>query len=150
MAAVYYFTHTQIRVDPAVPVRDWSLTDEGRARVIRVTNAPWMSHVTRILTSSERRMVETAEIFAVRRHLRMEVNPRFHDSKRPLADFLSVNDLAIATDRFFFRPEESARPGWETAVEAQKRIVAAVEDDLAARTHDAAGELSPGERRLLD
>lgn len=126
MPSVYYFTHTQIRVDPAVPVRDWRLSDEGRARVLRAVNAPWLARVTRLIASSENRTVETARIFAARRSLPVDVRAEIDDSARPLAEFLSIVDLDKALDAFFARPEESARPGWETAADTQRRVAAGI------------------------
>jgi hypothetical protein len=33
MATVFYISHPQVRVDPAVPVSDWGLSEVGRARL---------------------------------------------------------------------------------------------------------------------
>ena len=147
MATAYYFTHTQIRVDPAVPVFDWGLSDEGRARVIRVTGAPWMSKVGRIVSSGEHRAVEAAEIFARRCSLPVEVDMRICDTDRPRAEFLSVVELDKAVDIFFAQPDESARPGWETARDGQRRIAAAIDDRLAAKS-DADDILHVGHGRI--
>lgn len=127
MPTVYYFTHTQIRVEPTVPVKDWRLSDEGRARVLRVVNAPWASRVTRVVASSEYRVIETAHIFAARRDLPVEIVQQLGESARPLFDFLSVVDLDRTVEAFFARPDESPRPGWEPATDAQRRVAAAVD-----------------------
>jgi broad specificity phosphatase PhoE len=134
MATAYYFTHTQIRVDPTTPVPDWCLSDEGRARIIRVTSAPWMTKVGKIIASPERRTVEAADIFARRCGLPVEVNTGIADTDRPRDEYLSVADLDSAVDTFLARPDESARPGWETANDGQKRVAAAVDALLAAKT----------------
>jgi broad specificity phosphatase PhoE len=134
LPTAYYFTHTQIRVDPAVPVRDWHLSDEGRARVLRVVNAPWMSRVTRVITSTEYRVIEVAHIFAERRDLPVEVHAGLDDSARPPVDFLSVVELDRTLNAFFARPETGARPGWEAAADAQRRVAAAIHTLLAAKT----------------
>jgi broad specificity phosphatase PhoE len=127
LPTAYYFTHTQVRVDPTVPVRGWNLSDEGRARLLRVVNAPWVARVTRVVASSEYRTVETAHIFAARRNLPVEVKPEIDDSKRPPSEFLAVMDLDRTVDAFFARPEESARPGWEPAADAQRRVAAGID-----------------------
>lgn len=136
LPSVYYFTHTQIRVDPAVPVRDWHLSDEGRARVLRAVSAPWLARVTRVIASSENRTVETARIFATRRGLPVDVRAEIDDSARPLSEFLSILDLNSALDAFFARPQESARPGWETAAGAQRRVATGIDQLLDQRTED--------------
>ncbi len=147
MPSVYYFTHTQIRVDPAIPVRDWHLSDEGRARVLRAVNTPWMSRVTRVIASSEYRAIETAHMFAARRGLPVDVRPEIDDSARPFDDFLSVVDLDKAVSAFFARPAENARPGWEAAAYAQRRVVAGI-DTVLAETADAGDLLIIGHGRI--
>lgn len=136
MPTAFYFTHTQIRVDPAAPVRNWHLSDEGRARVLRVVNAPWMARVTRVITSSEYRVIETAHILAARRDLPVDIKPELDDTGRPADDFLSVTELERTLDAFFARPEESARPGWEPASDAQRRVACALDAVLDARSED--------------
>lgn len=136
MPAAYYFTHTQLRVDPSIPVRDWHLSDEGRARVLRVAGAPWLQRVTRVITSTEYRVIETAHILAGRRHLPVEIHPQLRDHARPPSEFLSVIELDRSLDAFFARPAESAKPGWETAADAQRRVVTAMDALLRAKTDD--------------
>ncbi len=136
LPTAYYFTHTQIRVDPAIAVRDWHLSDEGRARVLRVVNAPWVSRVSRVIASTEYRVIETAHIFAGRRDLPVEIHPRFDDGARPFFDFLSIVELDRTVDAFFAQPHASARPGWETAADAQRRVAAGIAALLDAKTDD--------------
>ena len=140
MATAYVFTPTQMRVDPAAPVRDWRLSDEGRARVLRVVGAPWVARVTRVVTSTEYSVIETANMFARRLDLPVEFRPELDDSRRPSSAFLPVNEFDRMLDAFFSRPEEGARLGWESAVAAQRRIVAAV-DSLLAAARDDRGDL---------
>jgi broad specificity phosphatase PhoE len=136
LAIAYYFTHTQVRVDPSIPVRDWRLSDEGRARVLRVVRAPWVSRVTRVVASSEYRVIETAHIFAGRRDLPVDVFPKIDDSERPAFECLSVMDLDDTVDAFFARPDESPRPGWESAADAQRRIAAGIDALIDGKSDD--------------
>jgi broad specificity phosphatase PhoE len=136
LSTVYFFTHTQIRVDPAIPVRDWHLSDEGRARLLRVVSTPWVSRVTRVVASSEYRTIETAHIFAARRNLPVEVNSQLDEGARPLFEFLSVMDLDKTVDAFFQKPQESPRPGWETAGDLQRRAVAGIDAMVEAKSDD--------------
>jgi broad specificity phosphatase PhoE len=129
-----------MRVDPTAPVRDWRLSDEGRARVLRVVGAPWVAHVRRIVTSTEYSVIETANVFAKRLDLPVEFRPELDDSRRPSSAFLPVNEFDRMLDAFFARPEEGARPGWESAAEAQRRIIAAV-DILLEASRDARGDV---------
>jgi broad specificity phosphatase PhoE len=140
VATAYVFTPTQMRVDPVAPVRDWRLSDEGRARVLRVVGAPWTAHVKRIVTSTEYSVIETANMFARRLDLPVEFRPELDDSRRPSSAFLPVNEFDRMLDAFFARPEEGARPGWESAAAAQRRAVAAVDSVLEA-SEDERGDL---------
>ena len=147
LSTVYYFTHTQIRVDPAIPVRDWHLSDEGRARVLRVVHAPWLSLVTRVVASTEYRVIETAHIFAGRRDLSVEIHSEIDDGRRPSSEFLSMVDLDETIDAFFARPQESPRPGWESAADAQRRAVAGL-DALLTDSADGSDLLIIGHGRI--
>ena len=147
MPSAYYFTHTQVRVDPATPVGNWRLSDEGRARAMRVAGAPWMARVSRVIASSEYQVIETAHIFAERHHLPVEITPALDDSARPPCDFLSAAEFDRTLDAFFARPQESPRAGWESAVDAQRRIAAAVELLLDGQT-DAGDLLIAGQGRV--
>jgi broad specificity phosphatase PhoE len=57
-----------------------------------------------------------------------------HENDRSATGFLPPPEFEKAADWFFAHPEESFR-GWERALDAQRRIVAAVETIL--KTHDA-------------
>ena len=72
-------------------------------------------------------MIETAHIFAGRHDLPVEIVAQLDETARPFFDFLSVVELDRTVDVFFARPETSARPGWETAADAQRRVVAGID-----------------------
>lgn len=129
-----YITHPQVQIDPSVPVPDWGLSAVGRARAETCARQPWVQHLTRIISSGERKAIETAEILAAAAGLRIEIDPSTHENDRSATGFLEASDFEKAADWFFAHPEESYR-GWERAADAQARIVGAVDAILA--THDA-------------
>ena len=131
MPTAYYFTYTQVRVEPAVSNFAWRLSDEGRARVIGVINAPWMARIGRIATADEDRAVETAGILARRRKLPVTVNPGLRDVGRPGHEYLCASEFQETLAALFARPDRPTRLGWETARHAQERIVAAVSEEVA-------------------
>ena len=47
----YYLTHPQVRIDPEIPVPDWSLSDVGLQRVLSIRDRPWLRTVRRIVSS---------------------------------------------------------------------------------------------------
>ena len=118
----YYLTHPQVRIDPAVPVPDWSLSETGLARARLAAAAPQFSKLVHIASSAERKAVETAEAIAEPRGLPVLSLPLTHENDRSATGFLPPDEFERVADAFFARPEESIR-GWERAVDAQARIV---------------------------
>lgn len=129
-----YITHPQVQIDPAVPVPDWGLSAVGRARAVACAERPWVRQLSRIVSSRERKAVETAEILANAAGVDVEAHEALHENDRSATGFLAPADFERAADWFFAHPQDSYR-GWERAVDAQARIVSAVDGILA--THDA-------------
>jgi broad specificity phosphatase PhoE len=123
--ASYFITHPEVMVDPDVPIEQWRLSPAGldRARLIR--GSCWDDGVVQIASSTEQKAVEAADILAgavaqpVIRVAALGENDRSSTGYLPLEEFEAV------TDEFFARPYVSVR-GWETAAEAQRRIVRTV------------------------
>jgi broad specificity phosphatase PhoE len=145
---LYYVTHPQVQIDAAVPVPEWGLSDIGRARAVAMLDQPWVGSIRRIVSSGERKAIETGEILA--RHLRLavEVRERMHENDRSATGFLPPPEFEAVADQFFANPHKSVR-GWERAIDAQQRIVsevAAVLDeggagDMAFVGHGGVGTL---------
>jgi broad specificity phosphatase PhoE len=119
-----YVTHPQVLIDPAVPVPDWGLSERGRARATR--------EMRRFVASTERKAIETAEILAAGR-LPVETDHAMGENDRAATGFLPPDAFEDAANWFFAHPEQSFK-GWERALDAQARIVAAVERVLTG--HD--------------
>ncbi len=124
-----YITHPQIRLEPAKPVPKWSLSDVGRARAERTAALPWAAALRRIVSSDETKALETAAILARAAALSVEILEHSGENDRSATGFLVPEEFEKAADRFFAFPELSFR-GWERAIDAQRRIVAAVEGVL--------------------
>ncbi len=128
-----YLTHPQVGIDPAKPVPEWSLSGKGRARIEAVRDAPWVAGIGRIVSSAETKAIETAEILAPVAGVAVETVDAMGENDRAATGFLPPPQFEAAADRFFAEPEQSFR-GWERAVDAQARIIAAVGGVLD--THD--------------
>lgn len=122
-ATIYYLSHPEVTIDPAVPVPDWGLSAKGRERVLAVRDAAWVQACRRIVSSAERKAVETAELIAQASDATIEVRPAMHENDRSATGFLPPPEFEAVADQFFARPEASVR-GWERAVDAQARILA--------------------------
>ena len=124
-----YITHPQVEMDPAVPVPDWRLSAHGRQRALLAARADWVRQIGRFVASTERKAIETAEILSAGR-LPVETDHAMGENDRSATGFLPPDAFEAAADEFFAHPHRSYR-GWERAVDAQARIVSAVERVLA-------------------
>ncbi len=59
-----YLSHPQVKIDPAVPVPEWGLSELGRERMQTLAQQPWIRPFRRVISSSETKAIETAEILA--------------------------------------------------------------------------------------
>ena len=85
---VRYLTHPQVQIDPTVPVPQWGLSSVGRARTETAANAGWLANTTQIVSSAERKAIETAEIIAGRLGLMIEIREAMHENDRSATGFL--------------------------------------------------------------
>ena len=130
-----YITHPQVRIDANVPVPEWGLSDIGQERARRASLTPWARSLNRIISSTETKAVETARILGRAANIQPETADGMHENDRSATGFLPSEQFERAADWFFAHPMASYK-GWETAADAQTRIVAAVERVLAL--HDPA------------
>lgn len=133
MTVIYYLSHPEVTIDPAVPVPGWGLSATGRARVLAVRESAWLRACRRIVTSAERKAVETAELIAAASGADIAVRPAMHENDRSATGFLVPAEFEQLANEFFARPDDSVR-GWERASDAQARITA--ELDAVLRDHD--------------
>ena len=125
-----YVTHPEVAIDPAVPVPDWGLSPVGAARVAALAARLSFPPGTRVISSAERKALDTAEPLAARAGCIVETRPDMHENDRSATGFLPGPEFEATADAFFARPDQSVR-GWERAVDAQQRIVAQVAAALA-------------------
>ncbi|MBW9090344.1 histidine phosphatase family protein [Rhizobium wenxiniae] len=130
-----YITHPQVRIDPKVPVPQWGLSDIGRHRAQKASQQPWAQKLGRIVSSDETKAIETAEILAAVADVSIMLAPDTHENDRSATGFLAPPEFEAAADWFFANPTESFK-GWEKAVDAQARIVAAFDRILSDHNPD--------------
>lgn len=131
MPIAYYITHPQVQIDANVPVPEWGLSEIGRARALAMLEQPWVGSIRRVVSSAERKAIETAKILARQLGLTVEVRERMHENDRSATGFLPPPEFEAVADQFFANPHKSIR-GWERAIDAQQRIVSEVEAVLHA------------------
>jgi broad specificity phosphatase PhoE len=134
-----YVTHPQVRIDPAVPVPRWGLSDQGRARAEAFASHPLVQAVRRVVASRETKAIELAQILAAAGRVPFTTEEEFGENDRSATGFVPSDKFEQLADAFFAHPDESIE-GWEPARQAQARIVGAFEAALAF--HDATRPLA--------
>jgi broad specificity phosphatase PhoE len=129
-ALVRYLTHPQVEIDPDVPVPSWGLNAIGQARARELARAEWLSSTTRIVTSGERKAIQTAAPIAAVLGIEVEVREAMHENDRSATGFLPPAEFQQVANAFFAQPDISIR-GWERAIDAQSRILREVDVVLA-------------------
>ena len=127
MSTLYYISHPDVVLDPHVPVPRWPLSERGRARMRAALDLPWIPSLARIFCSDEQKALDGAEILGEGTGLPITVLHGLGENDRSSTGVLPPDEFQRVADAFFARPEESVR-GWETASDAQRRIVAAIEE----------------------
>lgn len=150
MPLVHFITHPEVRIDPAIPVARWSLSDTGRARMRAFAAWPGLGQVDRLFCSTEAKAIEASAILEERLGLSARPDPALGENDRTATGYLAKPDFERAADEFFARPLRSFR-GWERAIDAQQRIADAVgaalgdvaqdRGDIAIVSHGAVGTL---------
>lgn len=148
MARLIFVTHPEVRVDPSIPVQDWSLSDTGRRRARSFAQSGILRGVSHLWSSTETKARETATILADHSTIPVSFAPDLGENDRSATGFLPPTDFEHAANQFFAEPDQSFN-GWERAIDAQSRIVSAVRHiveqhgggDLAIVSHGAVGTL---------
>jgi broad specificity phosphatase PhoE len=84
-----------------------------------------------IFSSQERKALELADLLAATAGTVVLADHLMGENDRSATGFLPPPLFEATADRFFARPHESV-DGWERAIDAQRRIVAAVTTALAS------------------
>jgi broad specificity phosphatase PhoE len=99
-------------------------------RTMALAEAGWLRDTTRIVSSTETKAVQTAEILASALRLGVEMRPEMHENDRSATGFLPSTAFEAMANQFFADPTISVR-GWERAVDAQARVLREVEQVLS-------------------
>jgi broad specificity phosphatase PhoE len=149
VSTVYFITHPDIVIDPAVPVPEWPLSERGRARMKAMLEQDWIPAVRAIYCSTERKAIDGAAILADALGLTYTAIPELGENDRSSSGYLPQKEFSAVVAEFFGKPQESMR-GWERAVDAQARIVTAMtlilreapsDGDVAIVAHGGVGTL---------
>jgi len=147
-----FVTHPEVVVDAGVPVPRWHLRDSGVAKLRRFAAGGAIGGVRHVWASTECKAIEAAGVLAAALGLGVRVREDLGENDRSATGFLPPVEFERMADAFFANPDQSVR-GWERAVDAQARIVAAVRGvvaesgtagDILVAAHGAVGALLRG------
>src|SRR5258708_36793880 len=101
---IRYLTHPQVKIDLAIPVPSWGLSDVGKTRTEMLANTGRLSGTTQIISSGERKAIETAEIIGRELDATVEVREARHENDRSPQGFFQPADFETVVTRFFDTP----------------------------------------------
>lgn len=145
----FVVTHPDVVINPTVAVPCWPLSARGCERMRAATKRAWTRRIASIFASTERKATDAALILAEARGIGFSTMPELGENDRSATGFLPRGEFEDMADRFFVSPDTAIR-GWERAIDAQRRIVAAFDvvlktapahGDVAMVTHGAVGTL---------
>jgi len=148
MRHLFYLSHPQVQVVPEQPVTDWSLSNQGWARIMALAGRRWPRSPCHIFSSPETKARQTAAILATPLGVPVHVLPRTGEVDRSATGYLPHDAHEAQADLLFGQPTESAN-GWERAVDAQARMLSSLAQikrshptgDLLMVGHGAVGSL---------
>lgn len=149
MPRIYFLTHPQVVIDPAVPVPRWPLSEVGRRRARLFADSLAGGQVTAVWSSSEQKALDGGAIIAERLGVQHRIDPELGENDRSATGYIAPPEFWEVVAEFFGKPDESVR-GWETARHAQARIVTAMQrlardeptrGDIVVVAHGGVGEL---------
>jgi broad specificity phosphatase PhoE len=125
MSSVYFITHPEVLIDPAVPIHEWRLSPRGRERMQGLLARPGVAKLGAVWCSTERKAIDGADVIANAIGTTPSQLSELGENDRSATGYLPKAEFEATADAFFANPQISIR-GWETAVDAQRRIVAAI------------------------
>ena len=117
--------HSLPEVRKDLPAREWTLSEEGRARAERLAEVIKTHRIDFLAASAEPKAMETARIIAEKCGVNFEVFERLHEHERSTSPYLHKSEFEAAIKKFFEKPD-SLVFGNETANQASERFSNAI------------------------
>lgn len=129
MSKVYFISHPEVVVDKSIPITEWGLSSVGQERLEQLFRKPWIHEIGSIYSSKEKKAIIAAERIAAKLNLSVNFLADLGEMDRSSTGFLEPTEFEKTVDAFFANPNQSIR-GWESAINAQHRIVTSFENIL--------------------
>jgi len=149
MQRVVFISHANVVINPNIPVPDWGLSEKGKSRHHKFNENSTLQGVRSVYSSMEQKAIDGGKILANFLDLELIQIESLGENDRSSTGYLKEKEFQQTANQFFENPTISVR-GWEKAIEAQKRIVDAVEKiiqsdqgtgDIAIVSHGGVGTL---------
>ncbi|MGA7052599.1 MAG: histidine phosphatase family protein [Mycobacterium sp.] len=111
---------------------DPDLSDAGMAQTARLPEALAMFPITRVVSSPQRRAIQTAEPVAAARELPVEIDDRFAEYDRDLQAYIPVEQIREENPKEWARLVQGHLPSAVDEDAFRARVLAAVADLVAA------------------
>ena len=121
--------HSLPEIIEGLPANKWKLSKEGQARAQRLAEQLNHYQLEIIVSSSEPKAKETAEIIARKHHLELHIIDDLHEHDRSNESYLSSDEFQASIREFFQKPDVLVF-GRETANQAHARFYRAVHSIL--------------------
>lgn len=119
--------HAQPDVQPEVPAHRWALSPEGRAQSAQLAERLAPLNIARIVTSVERKALETGQIVAERLGVVWSEAGDLHEHERDVSDYFDSREAFLDHVRRLFAEPQALVFGRETGAAAADRFARAVE-----------------------
>ena len=137
-----YVTHPEVVIDPNAAMPRWGLSSLGKSRAERFANHPLVSNLTRLVSSTETKALELAAILASGCGAPVDSGDKLDENDRRSTGFVPSARFEALADALFAHPDESAE-GWETARDAQRRVVGGDDEQLTVVAEQRRPALAP-------
>jgi broad specificity phosphatase PhoE len=115
---------------------DPDLSAEGVAQIARLPTALARFPITRVVSSPQRRAIQTAEPVAKARELAVEIDERFAEYDRDLPAYIPVEQIRAENPKEWERLAQGHLPSAVDEDAFRARILAAVDDVVASADAD--------------
>lgn len=126
MQKLYFITHPEVVIDPEVPATQWPLSVQGKERMRQLSKQPWMQNIGAIYSSCEQKSIDGAAILADGLKLSFTKLEALGEIDRSATGYLPFDEFMNVYAEFLANPTVSVR-GWEISVNAQQRIINAIQ-----------------------
>ncbi len=144
MTSLILIRHSIVRQQPEISAHQWQLTDEGRARGLRLAEQLRRYQPGVVVTSAEPKAVQTGQLVAQTLDLPLETEPGLHEHLRESAPYYpDPRDFEARIEALLQHPDQLVF-GDETGNAAGDRLQAALEAIIQRHPHTPIAAVSHG------